>query len=539
MKTLLSNGLIYDGTENAARPGSVIMDGETITSVLSGDTPSSFDGEVIDCTGKAIAPGFIDAHSHNDWFAAKREPEPFFLPFAEQGITTQVSGNCGFSPFGYESGTPYYHLLGSGLFDMGETFGDYSAFSGWRTAAEQTTPLNLVPLQGHGSVRIGLSGYENRPLTPEEMKRHNSKLEEAFDQGVFGLSFGLMYEPDRYAAWDELDEAARITARRGGIVTVHSRAQSAASTSYQPPIGGEAHNLRALKEMIELTRRTGVRMHYSHHIFVGKATWRTVDESLELIDKARAQGLDFSYDMYAMTFGVSVITVILPSWYLSLPPEKQKSRAVRARLALEIGVTKRVLGFDFDDIQIAWAGEGNEALCGKRVTELAAIWKTSPLSAYLRVVELSEGKGRVNMYRYYNDDIIQKLMRHEPSLFMTDAWIEACGVQNAAAYGCFPRFLQMSRDTQALPMESAIRKMTGATADRFGIPNRGYLRPGFAADITVFDPAVVAAQGDNCARPIGIEAVFVNGIQVVKSGAADVAALKGAGHVLLRPDGRS
>ena len=343
-----------------------------------------------------------------------------------------------------------------------------------------------------------------------------------------------MYEPDRYAAWNELDEAARISARRRGIVTVHSRAQSAASTSYQPPIGGEAHNLRALKEMIDLTHRTGVRMHYSHHIFVGKATWRTVDESLEMIDKARKEGLDFSYDMYAMTFGVSVITVILPSWYLSLSPDKQKSPMVRTRLAVEIGVTKRVLGFDFGDIQIAWAGEGNEALCGQRVTELAALWKTSPLNAYLRVVELSGGKGRVNMYRYYNDDIIQKLMRHEPSLFMTDAWMEACGIQNAAAYGCFPKFLQIARDTQAIPMEAAVRKMTGAVADRFGIPNRGYLRMGYAADITVFDPAIISAKEDTCARPSGIEAVFVNGVQVVKSGAADSAVLKDAGHVLAR-----
>ncbi len=534
MKTLLKNGMLYDGTGTAARPGSVVIENETIMDVLTGEVSDSFDGDIVDCKDKAIAPGFIDAHSHNDWFAAKREPVPYFLPFAEQGITTQVSGNCGFSPFGFEAGTSYYHLLGSGLFEMGQTFGDYSTFEGWRTAAERMTPLNLVPLQGHGSVRIGLAGYETRPLTSEEMLRHNAKLEESFDQGVFGLSFGLMYEPDRYATWDELDEAARITARRGGIVTVHSRAQSAASTSYQPPIGGEAHNVRALKEMIELTRRTGVRMHYSHLIFVGKATWRTVDESLDLIDKARAEGLDFSYDMYAMTFGVSVITVILPSWYLSLPPEKQKSHAVRARLALEIGVTKRVLGFDFGDIQIAWAGEGNEAFCGKRITELAAEWKTSPLSAYLRVVELSDGKGRVNMYRYYNDDIIQKLMRHEPSLFMTDAWMEACGIQNAAAYGCFPKFLQIARDTQTLSLEAALRKMTGAAADRLGLPNRGYLKPGFAADITVFDPAAVAAQKDDCARPMGIEAVFVNGVQVVKSGAADAAVLKGAGHVLTR-----
>ncbi len=534
MKTLLKNGKIFDGTGAAAQTGSVILEGDAITDVLYGDAPETFDGRVIDCAGRAIAPGFIDAHSHNDWYAARKNSAPYFIPFVQQGITTQVCGNCGFSPFGFETGTQYYDLLGGGLFEMGETFGDYSTFAGWRAAAEKTTPLNLVPLQGHGSVRIGISGYENRPLTPGEMKRRNAKLEESFDQGVFGLSYGLMYEPDRYAAWDELDEAARITAKRGGILTVHARACSAASTSYNPPIGGEPHNVRALKEMIDLTRRTGVRMQYSHLIFVGKSTWRTVEESLKLIDQARAEGLDIAYDLYSMTFGVSVITVVLPSWFLSLPKEKQHSFAARARLAVEIAVTKHALGFNFGDIQIAWAGENLTDICGMRISEIAKLWKMNELDTYLKIVEASEGKGRVNMYRYYSEDIIRQLMRHEPSLFMTDAWIEANGVQNASAYGCFPRFLQLSRETQALSMEATIRKMTGAVADRFGIANRGYLKAGSAADIVIFDPEHVASQGDSCERPVGIDAVFVNGMQVVKDGVADEKALVGAGHVLRR-----
>jgi N-acyl-D-aspartate/D-glutamate deacylase len=149
-------------------------------------------------------------------------------------------------------------------------------------------------------------------------------------------------------------------------------------------------------------------------------------------------------------------------------------------------------------------------------------------------VEESKGTGRVNMYRYYSEEIIRKLMRHEPSLFMTDAWIEANGVQNASAYTCFPKFLQMAREEKVIPMEAVIRKMTGAVADRFGIPNRGYLCKGYAADITVFDPATIAAHGDACERPEGIEAVYVNGVQVVKSGAADETVLKGAGHIVAR-----
>ncbi len=534
MRTLLRNGLIIDGVGGNGFTGSVVLDGDRIEAVIRGEAPVGFDGAAVDCAGLAVAPGFIDAHSHNDWYAARRNPLPYFRPFAEQGITTQVCGNCGFSPFGYERGTAHEALLGSGLFRLGDAEGDFSSFGPWKDAADARAPLNLVPLQGHGSVRIGLAGYENRPLAPEEMRLHDAKIEESFDRGVFGLSFGLMYEGDRYARADELERAARITAKRGGILTVHARACSAASTSYSPPFGGRPHNLRALDEMIRLARATGVRLQYSHLIFVGTASWKTVDESLALIDAARKDGVDIAYDLYSMTFGVSVITVVLPNWYLSLPPAKRRSPMTKLRLAAEIGLTKRVLGFGFQDMQVAWVGEGNEALCGKRVPALAEEWGVSDLDAYLRLVDLSEGRGRVNMYRYYDEPTVSRLARHEPSLFMTDAWIEEEGTQNAAAFSSFPKFLAMAREGTGPSLEATVRKMSGATADRFGIPDRGYLRAGYAADVTVFDPAEVGANGDEPVRPAGIREVYVGGRRVVSAGIADDAALGGAGAVLAR-----
>ncbi|HWR22489.1 MAG TPA: amidohydrolase family protein [Feifaniaceae bacterium] len=535
MRTLLKNGTVVDGSGHPKYPGSVVLEDGRILSVLRGEAPEDFPGAVIDCAGLTIAPGFIDAHSHNDWYAARTEPLPYFTPFAEQGVTTQVTGNCGFSPFGYRQGTPYRHLLGSGLFDVGDAPDEgFHTFSGWREEAELRSPLNLAPLQGHGSIRIGLSGYENRPLTAEEMKLHDETLEESLSQGAFGLSYGLMYEPDRYATREELYSAARTAAKHNKILTVHARACSAASTSYSPPFGGRAHNLRALDEMLLLAWETGVRLQYSHLIFVGEASWKTAEESLALIDRARADGVDVQYDMYAMTFGVSVITVVLPSWYLSLPENKKRSPATRARLALEIGVTKRALGFGFSDMQIAWLGEGHEDLCGKRVPEIARLWNVSELDAYLRLADLSRGKGRVNMYRYYSEPILFELMQYEHSLFMTDAWIEEKGVQNAAAYSCFPTFLQWARERKSgLTLEQTVRKMTGATADRFRIKERGYLREGYFADVTVFDFDRIAAHGDLPVKPEGVTHVFVNGRHAVKNGAADPASLSGAGSILV------
>jgi len=255
---------------------------------------------------------------------------------------------------------------------------------------------------------------------------------------------------------------------------------------------------------------------------------------LELIDKARLDGIDIAYDIYSMTFGVSVITVVLPSWYLSLPEEKRGNKFIKARLAFEIGITKRALGFNFGDMQVAWAGEESAGFCGKRISEIAAEWKISELDAYIKVVEMGGGTGRVNLYRYYNEAIIEKLMKHDASLFMTDAWIEENGVQNASAYSCFPKFLALSREKKTLSLEKTVRKMSGAAADRFGIPKRGYLKSGFAADVTVFDPETVGAKGDPLQRPEGICHVYVNGIHVVKDGIADGELMRGAGSVVTR-----
>jgi len=533
MKTVLKNGIIMDGSGEKSFKGSVILEDQRILDILPGTfDDTSFDGKSIDCSGKIIAPGFIDAHSHNDWFAHRKNPVPYFKSFLEQGITCQVTGNCGFSPFGYEKNSPYTHLLGSGLFETGEVQGDYSSFQGWSQVAENFSPLNIVPLLGHGSVRIGLAAYENRQLTVQEQALHDAKIEEAFDEGVYGLSLGLMYEPDRYADFAELEAAAKIVAKRGGVLTVHSRAQSAASTSYGSPVGGEAHNIRALKEMIELTRRTGVRMQYSHQIFVGESTWKTVDKSLELIDKARSEGLDFAYDLYSMTFGVSVITVVLPSWFLSIPENKRSHPVNKFRLSLEIMLTKKLLGFGFSDIEVAWAGEAAKDLCGKRISDLAREWDLSELEAYIKVVDTSQKKGRVNMYKYYNEAIIQKLIKHEPSIFMTDAWIEKEGIQNAAAFSCFPRFLELSRTGKTISLEKTIRKMSGATADRFHIADRAYIRKGYFADLTIFDPETIAPGKDLLGRPIGISEVFVNGRLLVSQGIAHEEKMTGAGTIL-------
>jgi len=510
---LLRNGTLYDGTGGQPDQGDLLIQEERIVA-MGRSMPSLPDAQVIDCTGLCVAPGFIDAHSHNDFFADRGAE--YFSPFVEQGITTQVVGNCGFSPFGFERDTPFRELIGGGLFSMDIKEG-YSDLEGF-VAVNARTPVNLVPLLGHGTMRIGLSGNDSRALSTEERSRLLGKVDECLGQGAFGVSLGLMYEPGRYAPFEELKAVAQVVKAHDKVLTVHARACSAVSTSYGLPFGGEAHNLRALREAVDLCTQTGVKLQFSHLIFVGERSFATVDACMNLIGKTREAGFPFMFDMYASTFGASVITVVLPTWYLPLPEEKKRSHLVKARLAMEINLSKKLLGFDFSDIRIAYLGPQYQAYEGRTVAQIARDEGTGELATYLKLVRISGENGHVLMGRYYNQNIIERLANHPGALYMTDAWVESAGTQNAAAYGTFPRFLQLSRDGRIGPLPQTIRKMTGATADRFGLTDRGYLRKGAFADVTCFNLPEVHGNVKDCEAPKGIAHVFINGVPVLRDG---------------------
>lgn len=514
MKTLLKSGKIIDGTGSEPYFADILIEDDRIKKIAA-DIREEAD-TVVDCAGLVVSPGFIDIHSHNDWFAPRTGNERFFTPFLEQGITTQVTGNCGACPFGYDKGTKYRNLIGSGVLDINGIEEDTSTLPAF-AAAIKNLPLNMVPLYGHESARVGIAGYDSRELTQDELKHTEDILEQALVDGAAGISFGLMYEPDRYAPYEELRRAAALCAKHGKVLTIHGRANSAASTSYSPPVGGRAHNLRAIDEMERLARDTGVKIQHSHLIFVGEKSWKTVDEALAIIKKLNDEGFDFKYDSYSLTYGASVITVVLPPWFLSLPKEKRRGKFALLRLGFEIGLTKRVLGFNFSDIVMTWVAEGQDALIGKSVAQIAEEWGVSQLKAYIRLVELSEGRGLVLMHRYLTDEIVLRLMKDENCYFMTDAWIVEKGMQNPSCFLCFPRFLKLAREN-GLALKDMIHRMTGMAAQRYRILERGELREGFFADITVFDENTVGPGVSENGKPLGISHVLVNGKPVVQNG---------------------
>lgn len=526
--TLLKNAKIYDGSGMPAFSGDILIEGDRIAQIAP-SIPANNECEVIDLQGLSLAPGFIDAHSHNDWFALRNDPEKYFVPFIRQGITTFVSGNCGLSATGFDDHTPHKDKIGGGLFFFRDCAGPKGQVKDFLETADKNMPCNLAVLAGHCTARASVSGSANRKLTADEEKAMLDILEQALQQGAAGISLGLMYDPGLYADTDELKKIARLCEKYNRPLTVHPRANSAVSMSY-PELLGRSHLLRAVDELADAVSGTQTKLHYSHAIFVGRRSFKNKDEFLGIVERLRSQGVDMMFDIYNETLGVSVITVILPAWYQAMTPEERKKPLVRAKLSILVFATSLLLGFGFKDIEIAYIGEGHEHYEGKSVHQIAKEEGLSDLNAYLMLCEKSNFQGRINMGPYTTPEIISQFEKHPYCLYMTDAWVEDHGIQNPAIYDCFPKFLRDSLHGTGDTMENTIRRMSGATADRFGLRDRGYIRTGYYADLTVFCEKELKSATPDQKKSFGIRNVWINGRAVLNGETINREALKTSGR---------
>lgn len=526
---LFKNALIYDGTGIEAFKGDILVENDKIVQVKDG-IQAEEGWEVIDLEGLSVSPGFIDAHSHNDWFAIKNNPQKYFEPFIRQGITSFVTGNCGLSAIGFESESQHVDKIGGGLFSYADTTGKYPTVSEFFSAIDRNTPCNIAVLAGHCTARASVAGYENRPLSESERKKMLGIMENALKEGACGLSLGLMYEPGIYAGIDELKDVAKLCEKYDRPMTVHPRACSAVSMTY--PLLGRPHLLRALDELVEIASGSRMKLHYSHAIFVGRRSFRCKDELLDILHRLKDNGVDVGFDIYSELLGVSVITVVLPAWYQALSPTQKRHWFNKLKLSILIKATIILLGFGWDDIQIAYIGPGYERYEGKSVAQIAKEMGKSCLDAYLDLCEMSDFKGRINMGPYSTPEIVSELSKDDSCLYMTDAWVEDYGIQNPAIYACFPKFLKFSLCGTGDSMPNTIRKMTGAVAERFSIKDRGQIKPGFYADLTVFDEEKLRNGQTDQQQSFGIEKVYVNGIKVLDGDILDAEAIKHSGMAM-------
>lgn len=483
-RILLQNGKIYDGSGGDGYAGSLLIEDDRIAAISPESAPA--DAEIVDCTGLAIAPGFVDAHSHSDLQVLEDRPEK-----ALQGVTSEVVGNCGFSP--YPLVAEHHrelHEFANGIFCGAEAWGWSNAADYLSAAARQTRYVNVASLTGHGSLRVAVAGHRLGPLTAAEMDRSEGLLDEALAGGSAGFSTGLMYAPGDSAPFEELVRLCRIVARRGKVYSTHMR-------SYTWGL------VQAVEEQIKLARAAGCRLQISHFQAAGAKNWPLQAQALELVEKARAEGLDVAFDCYPYVAGSTVMTQLLPQWTLDGGPEAMLARledaATRAKITAEM---LENFSWRWSDIYISSAPD--RSLVGKHLESVDHMFEV-----------LISQRGQVNMLCFnQSEENLKQTLTHPLSAIISDGFYVK-GRPHPRLHGTFPLWLgEFVRRRGWLDLPTAIAKITSVPAERFSMEKRGRLQAGYFADVTVFDPETIdspATYDDPERAPEGVQHVFRNG----------------------------
>ena len=532
----LSGGMLIDGTgAPRVRADVAIADGRIRA---LGDLGALEAARTIDCTGRVVAPGFIDIHSHSDWLLPDADHGRLVEPFVRQGVTTLVAGNCGFSPAPISARSREAARGASRLLHDGSLDPDFATMASFLDALEQGgVALNIAQLVGHGTVRSAVTGpLESAAPTPEQLAAMERLVEEALDAGCAGISTGLGYAPGIFAGEAELAAFAKMASRRGRLFTSHLKAYSWASGVYAHDPKQDPHNLAAIREILRVARAAEARLQISHLIFVGCHTWPNHGEALQLIEYAHRDGLDVAFDAFPYTAGNTTCAVIFPAALLPKLEEVLRDPAQLAGLARFAEVAFEAIGFGLPDIQLMHCDvpEWNH-LDGLRIPEAAARVGMEPFEFYARLTVASRRNARVLNHTYSGDagdeDALRAVLAHPLCTIETDTILTDQGHQNPASFGTFPRVLSTYVRAGLFSLEEAVRKMTGAAAERLGWRDRGVVRLGAAADLVVFDPArlrdTASFEAPACA-PEGIEYVLVNGEPVIDAGRYEASARVGA-----------
>ena len=532
---LIKNGTIVDGTGRPSFKGDIAVKGGRINAIISlGNNPGDNweSPQVIDAENLIVCPGFIDIHSHGDFLLPLEESASMLACLLEQGITTIVGGNCGFSPAPLAENSKYMGFVQRDFeFNSGRSLDiNWTSMGSFFSSLEESgLSLNLAQLIGHGTLRKSLWGTDYSMPNQEKMRQMSQIIEESFAEGAYGLSLGLGYEPGMYVAMKELEEIALVVKRHDRLLTVHIKALARASAAYKSSFLVKPHNILALEEMIELAERTGVKIQISHMIFTGRKTWPSCDRALEMIDQARSRGIDIAFDVFPYHCANTTVNALLPPWFLKNLEKNFKSPLSRMMLSVQWNIGWKFLGMSWEDVQLMLGSHPElEQYEGLFIPEIARMINCSSGEAYIRITEMSRGNAACLFYlnngEESNDEVLIKVMKHPLCTFETDALITTGGKQNPATFGAFPAVIQRyHKDKEIFPLEEAIAKMTGKSAERIGIRDRGFLKAGCWADITLFDYNLIRDNTtvlNTSVKPSGIKYVFVNGCEVVREGTA-------------------
>jgi N-acyl-D-amino-acid deacylase len=477
---VVRNATVYDGTGSPGRVTDVGVTGATITRV--GDLSAEHAAHDVQSRGLALAPGFIDVHSHDD-FAVFITPEMDFK--VAQGVTTDVVGNCGLGAAPFRSARSCLPFFGA---DAHTTpLPSWEDYAGYLDAVDADPPsLNVAALIAHGTLRADAMRLERRAPTDDEFARMADVLASGLDAGCVGYSTGLIYEPGRYAQTDELVGLAEVMAGIGGLYASHMRNEGVGL-------------LDAVAETIRIGEESGVSVQISHHKASSKEAWGLVHQSLALIEAARARGVDVTADQYPYTAGSTSLFAVVQNY------EEQ---------------TAGIGSADWETIVCA-SVPGHEEWEGRSCAELADVLGKSPVEAAKHVVH-EAGAGAIVVLHSMSEDDVRSVMSHPTTMIGSDGIPSIGGKPHPRLYGTFAKVLgHYARDEGVLSIEHAVHRMTGMPAAKFALADRGVIAEGAYADLVLFDPttiADVATYESPRQHPSGIHTVWVNGTAVVRDG---------------------
>ena len=507
---LITNGRIVDGSGRPGYMADLAIKGDRIVRI--GRLKNVAAARVIDAAGMVIAPGFIDMLGQSETYLLI---DPRAMSKIMMGVTTEVTGEG-------DSIAPVNERLIKEQEDFNRRF---NLTIDWRTLGEyfqrlekQGSGVNLATFVGATQVRAYVVGFDNRPPTPAELEQMKQLVASAMKDGALGLSTSLQYVPARFARTDEIVELAKVAHQYGGIYATHQRSEANALDE-------------SLAEVFEIARRAQIPVEIWHLKAAYKKNWGRMPEVLAKIRRARAQGLDITADVYPYIAGSTSLSACLPPWALEGGTEKMLSRlrdpSIRSRLKREINTDAK----EWENIYLGSGGGSGiligsvvnpelEALQGKRVSQIAEEQHKDPLDAVFDLILADHGQTGA-IYFMMSEPDLRAAMRAPFVSFCTDSGARSLdgplsrAKSHPRGWGSYPRILgRYVRDEHQLTLEQAIHKMTGMPAKRVGLRERGLLRVGFYADLTIFDPKRVldrATFETPNQYPEGINYVIVNG----------------------------
>jgi N-acyl-D-amino-acid deacylase len=475
---VLRGATLFDGSGRPGVVGDLAIKGDRIVGVGTFEVADK--PRVLDCTGLYITPGFIDLHTHSDT-QLQKEKTRGNLNYLTQGVTTVVTGNCGFGPV-----------------DVGAYFKTMEA------GGVGTNVIHQVP---HGSLREKVMGNVNRAPSADELKKMESLVDQGMRDGAWGMATGLIYTPGSFAKTDELIDLSKVVAKHGGFYASHIRDEGTGV-------------LAAIAEIMEIARKAGLRVHISHIKVSGRRAWGKGPEVIALIRRARQDGVEVTADQYPYTASsTSLAATVIPSKYREGSAKAQLERLEDPKLqkAIEDALGGRLGGKTIRIARFAPRAEWQ----GKDIAAIAAAEKKTPLEIVLEI-QRQGGASVVNFGM--NEEEVRLFMQEDYVATASDgsSQVKDSSVPHPRSYGTFPRKIgRYAIEDKLVPVEKAIRSASGLPADILKLPERGYLKAGYFADVVVFDPKTyrdIATYDQPHQHATGVRYLFVNGREAIADG---------------------